>query len=270
MAYRRRRRGGGVVCRPRLGRLRGMTDLPRLHQNSQTLSLSFESSLIQSSMRLDAPHELVLDYTRAMMGFLVLNPAPASILMVGLGGGSMLKYLHQHLPEADITAVEIHQGVIDLREDFHIPPDSERLRIICADGAQFLAQPPRRYDVILVDGFTGAGMPAALCSRAFYQHGRQAMAPEGVLVANVQADTEQERQIAQRLSKVFDDGLALVESDEGGNLIATAGNRDHLARCGLAFPARWDQLAPVHQATLAASSTRLERALLKLRRPPAA
>jgi spermidine synthase len=239
---------------------------PRLHQNSQTLSLSFDSSLIQSSMRLEAPHELVLDYTRAMMGFLLLNPAPVAILMIGLGGGSMLKYLHRHLPEADITTVEIHQGVIDLREDFHIPPDDARLRIVCADGAHFVAEPPRRYDVILVDGFNDAGMPAALCSRAFYQDCRQALNPDGLLVANVQADTQEEKQIAKRLAKVFDEGLALVESDEGGNLIAMAGPREAMAACGQAFAERWDKLAPEHQATLAASSTRLERALRKLRR----
>lgn len=245
-----------------------MSTPPRLHQNRQTLSLSFESSLIQSCMRLDAPDELVLDYTRAMMGFLLLNPAPQAILMIGLGGGSMLKYLHRHLPGADITAVEIHQGVIDLRQDFHIPPDNERMRIVCADGAHFVANAPRLYDVILVDGFTATGMPAALCSRAFYQHCRQALAPQGLLVANVQADTQEERLITKRLAKVFDDGLALVESDEGGNLIALAGQRDWMAQCGQAFDARWDQLAPPHQATLAVSSIRLERALMKTRRAP--
>lgn len=245
-----------------------MTEPPRLHQNSQTLSLSFESSLIQSCMRLDAPDELVLDYTRAMMGFLLLNPVPQAILMIGLGGGSMLKYLHRHLPHADITAVEVHQGVIDLRQDFHIPPDDERMRIVCADGALFLASPPRHYDVILVDGFTGTGMPPSLCSRAFYQHCRQALTPPGLLVANVQADSAEEKLIAKRLAKVFDDGLALVESDEGGNLIALAGPRDAMAQCGLEFDARWDRLAPPHQAMLAVSSIRLERALLKLRPSP--
>jgi spermidine synthase len=245
-----------------------MTDLPRLHQNSQTISLSFESSLIQSCMRLDAPEELVLDYTRTMMGFLLLNPTPQAILMIGLGGGSMVKYLHRHLPGTDITAVEIHQGVIDLRQAFCIPPDDERLRIVCADGALFVTKPPRQYDVILVDGFTGAGMPDALCSRAFYQDCLRALAPQGMLVANVQAGGAEEKLISKRLAKVFDDGLTLVESDEGGNLIATAGNRDWLARCGVEFDARWNALAPAHRRTLAVSSIRLERALLKNKRAP--
>ncbi|MGC4062148.1 MAG: fused MFS/spermidine synthase [Aquabacterium sp.] len=249
-----------------------MTDTPRLHTNSQTVSLSFESSLIQSCMRLDAPDELVLDYTRAMMGFLLFNAAPASILMIGLGGGSMLKYLHKHLPESDLTAVEIDQGVIDMRHDFHIPPDSERLRIVCADGAAFVRKPPKVYDVILVDGFNGQGLPDALCSRGFYQHCRAALAPDGLLVANVQADTQQTREIMQRLGKAFDGALISVESDEGGNEIAIAAAQANvLAQGSMHFDARWHALATTHQATLAVCSTRLQRALLKNARlrPPA-
>lgn len=236
---------------------------PRLHTNSQTVSLSFESSLIQSCMRLDAPHELVLDYTRAMMGFLLFNPAPRQVLMIGLGGGSMLKYLHQHLPETQLTAVEINQAVIDMRQDFHIPPDSERLRVVCADGARFVRQPPHSYDVILVDGFTGQGLPDVLCSRSFYQHCRAALTPEGWLVANVQADTEQTREVMRRLGKAFGGHVIAAESDEGGNEIALAGSSHSLAQGLVEFEARWAALGPVHQATLAVSASRFQRALMK-------
>jgi len=249
-----------------------MEDAPRLHTNSQTLSLSFTSSLIQSSMRLDAPDELLLDYTRAMMGCLLLNPAPRRVLMIGLGGGSMLKYLHRHLPDATFTVVEISQAVIDLRGDFLIPPDSERLRTVCDDGARFIRAfvrelvqpaPPARFDLILVDGFDGAGLPPALSSRRFYEDCRAALSEDGVLVANVQADTARSREIRQRLSRAFDGAVASVESDEGGNEVMTAATRPVLAQCGADFEARWAALAPVHKTTLAATSTRLQRALVK-------
>ncbi|MBI5924107.1 MAG: fused MFS/spermidine synthase [Aquabacterium sp.] len=246
---------------------------PRLHTNSQTVSLSFESSLIQSCMRLDAPDELVLDYTRAMMGFLLFNSAPRSILMIGLGGGSMLKYLHKHLPDTDLTVVEISQDVIDMRHEFLIPPDSERLRIVCDDGARFVRQPPQAYDVILVDGFTGQGLPEALCSRSFYQHCRAALAPNGWLVANVQADTEQTREVMRRLSKAFSGGVISAESDEGGNDIAIAGSLEGLAQGLSQFETNWAALPPIHQEILAVSSSRFQRALLKsvrLSAPPAA
>ena len=89
-----------------------MSEHARLHSNSQTLSLSFESSLIQSCMRLADPDELVLDYTRAMMSFLLLNPNPAHILMIGLGGGSIHKYVHRHLLGTDITTVELRATLV--------------------------------------------------------------------------------------------------------------------------------------------------------------
>ena len=246
-----------------------MSERPHLHRNRQTLSLSLDSSLIQSCMSLSDPDELVLDYTRTMMGCLLLNPAPRTVLMIGLGGGSMLKYLYRHLPDADLTVVEINQGVIDMRHDFHIPNDDARLRILCADGAAFMAKPPHAFDLILVDGFTGAGMPEALCSRSFYQRCRDALSDQGVLVANVQAETTQSRAIGQRLSKVFEGAVIHVESDEGGNDIMTAvANRLLIDDAASQFAQRWKDLAPAHQQTLAVTSTRLERALLKGRRAP--
>ena len=132
-------------------------EAPVTHRNRQTLSMNFGSALVQSCMRLDDPNALLLEYTRAMMGFLLLNPNPASILMVGLGGGSIAKYCHQHLPHSHMTVVEINPEVIALRDEFMLPPDDERLTVVCADGVRFMAQCADQFDVILIDGFTAIG-----------------------------------------------------------------------------------------------------------------
>jgi spermidine synthase len=124
-----------------------------------------------------------------------------------------------------------------------------------------MAHPPQRYDLILVDGFTGAGIAEALCSASFYRHCRQALSANGLLVANVQADTEQTRQILQRMAKVFDGALISVQSDEGGNDIVTAGPRSLFEQCRADFEGHWSRLHATHQTTLAAASTRIERAL---------
>ena len=55
--------------------------------------------------------------------------------MIGLGGGSMPKWCYQQLPETDITVIEISPIVISLREQFYIPTDDERFRVLCGDGA---------------------------------------------------------------------------------------------------------------------------------------
>lgn len=244
-----------------------LDDTPQLHSNRQTLSLSFHGSLIQSCMRIDAPDDLVLDYTRTMMGALLFVPEPVEVLMIGLGGGSMLKYIHRHVPSARLTVVEIHPEVIDLRGSFHIPPDDDRLRIVCDDGAAFVRQPPVRYDLILVDGFDGLGIPDALSAPVFYRQVREALTPRGIMVANVQADTQGTRMIRQRVDKAFEGARLSVESDEGGNEIMLAFRSvDALDDPGWDLARQWSALPAMHRDTLSVCSTRFERALLNRHR----
>ena len=99
--------------------------------------LTFVSDHVQSRMDLRTPDALLLEYTRVMMVFLLHQPAPRSIAMVGLGGGSLAKFCHRHLPLSCITVVEISLDVIALREAFAIPPDSERFSVLHGDAAEF-------------------------------------------------------------------------------------------------------------------------------------
>ena len=67
---------------------------------------------IQSAMRIDAPDELELDYTRTMMAFLLFHPRPRECLMIGLGGGSIPKFLFRRLPGVRTRVVELSPAVI--------------------------------------------------------------------------------------------------------------------------------------------------------------
>lgn len=240
---------------------------PRLHKNSQTRSLSFDSDLLQSSMRLDAPDELLLEYTRAMMGFLLFLPNPVSILMIGLGGGSLPKYCHRHLPHTRVTVVEIEQDVIDLRQEFDLPDDDERLQVICADGGRFVSLAPERYDVILVDGFNAEGQAPELCTPAFYRHCGRALAPQGLLVANLHAKQPALATLLLRLGKAFDATFSITV-EGGDNEVAFAGPPSVFLEGRDQFSSRWQALPAPHQATLGACSTRIERALGKIGRHP--
>lgn len=240
-----------------------MADTPRLHTNRQTVSLSFDSTLIQSTMRLDAPDELVLDYTRALMGWTLLTPSARHALMVGLGGGSMVKWLYRHRPELHQTVVEIHPGVIDHRRDFHVPDDDDRLSVVCADGAAWLKQPPRTYDLIIIDGYDERGMPEALCSRAFFERCRQALSPDGVLAVNINGSAVQVSNVLNRLRRAFDGQVLSFDSDEG-NDIAFAATASTLARARSEWAWRVGALDPATADTLATVLPRLKPALDRL------
>jgi spermidine synthase len=118
-------------------------------------------------MREEAPVDLLLTYTRIMTSFLKFHPLLRSIAMIGLGGGSMAKCCHRHLPHADITIVEINPHVIALRDRFYIPEDDHRFRVLCEDGADYVARAPERTDVLIVDGFNMDGQPPSYAVRYF-------------------------------------------------------------------------------------------------------
>ena len=189
------------------------------------ISLHFGFPTIQSRMLTADPERLVLDYTRTMMGFLLFQPKPHRIAMIGLGGGSLVKYCRRRLPDAEFTAVEISPEVIALRRQFGIPDDDERLRIVCADGADFVrraADAGDGFDALLVDGFDRDGQALQLCSAVFYDACRGALRAGGVLVVNLCADDTGYGAYIARISASFGGKVIVVEAEEGDNKIVFA------------------------------------------------
>ena len=76
---------------------------PFVQEDGHTRSLHFTRGELQSRMDKRQPWSLAVDYTRTMMAFLLLLPEPASIAMIGLGGGSLAKFCYRHLPDCRIT-----------------------------------------------------------------------------------------------------------------------------------------------------------------------
>ncbi|MEC5160431.1 MULTISPECIES: hypothetical protein [unclassified Janthinobacterium] len=208
-------------------RHRAPTEPPQpalVHTRGDRRSLEFKPGMIQSEMRLSRPDELVLRYARAMMCFTLFQPRPRHIIMVGLGGGSLAKFCYRYLPEARITVLELRADVIALREQFLIPPDDARFRIVHADAVDYLAHAPASADVLLIDGFDEGGLPPALGSARFYADCRRALLPGGVLVANIFSYDRHYRAMLGRLRLTFRNRLCWFDGIAGNNRILFAVN----------------------------------------------
>lgn len=195
---------------------------PFVLDDGASLSLHFTQGELQSRMRLDSPCGLEVDYTRTMMGFLLFNPEPAHIGMIGLGGGSIAKFCHRHLPASRMTVLEINPHVIALRSDFQVPPDDERFEVLAADGALFLQTQAPRYDVLLVDGFDHDGQPAGLCSQGFYDDCLAALPEDGVLVVNLHYDHPDYPLLFERIRRSFGGNAVEIVTLEKSNSIVFA------------------------------------------------
>ena len=165
------------------------------------------------------PGFLAFAYTRTMMSFECFKPRPREIALIGLGGGSIAKWCHRHHPKSRVTVVEINAHVIALRSTFGVPKDSPRFRILRADGAKFVAKPPHRFDVLLIDCFTTDRLPAELCSQTFYDRCRDALGESGLMVVNL--CWQKHTRIISRIRKSFGDQV-LLSSDDDGNTVVFA------------------------------------------------
>lgn len=190
---------------------------PMVLETEDVLSLHFDEHAIQSLMLRHAPDQLVLGYTRTMMSFLLLQPTPARISMIGLGGGSLAKYCYRHLPGAKVVVIEIDPSVIALRDAFRIPPDDDRFEVICADGAEYVKGQEAQPDVILVDGYLAYGMPAQLGTADFYSACHTRLADNGVLVANfLQSDPDVPFYL-DAIRTAFGESFSIWRCEDGGN-----------------------------------------------------
>lgn len=202
-----------------LGDLSEMCE-PFVEETWRYKSLHFMPSDVQSRMSKRKPDMLVMGYTRTMMGFLMFNSRPQRIAMLGLGGGSMAKFCYRELPGARIDVVEINPRVIALRDAFLVPPDDDRFRVHLDDGARFIAQATRQFDVLLVDAYARHGLPQHLASQEFYDSCRHALVDGGVMVLNLYCG-HSDAYVA-RIRQSFGEAMFSVHEKDGVNQIVFA------------------------------------------------
>ena len=186
-------------------------------------SLHIGSSMVQSAMRLSAPNHLELVYTQCMMGFTLFHPQPENMLMIGLGGGSLAKFVYHRLPQVQTTVIEINPQIVAIaRDHFFVPADDARLQVMTAEGGEFVASHPRSADILMVDGFDDGRQVPSLCSQDFYDRARGALKRNGVLVVNLLSRDRAVQDYIHRIEDSFAGRVATVMAEPFGNLIVFA------------------------------------------------
>ncbi len=166
-------------------------------------------SFPQAESDLARPQSLVLPYTRGMFLSYLFNPDPANALLVGLGAGSMVRFLDRFDPDLRLDAIDIDPEIVRIAKDYFGTRESDRVRLLTADGYRFIREGDRLYDLIFMDAFlepsdeTGPdGVPLALMEESFYVALRDRLTPVGVVVFNLHPDHRLERRIAD-IAKIF-------------------------------------------------------------------
>ena len=195
---------------------------PFIGENATGRSLYLSLDCVQSRMRLDDPWALDLRYTRKVMSFLLFQPEPRDVLMLGLGGGSLAKFCYRHLPGTRLDTVEISADVIALRDYFCVPSTSPRFAIHRGDAAEYIALTSQSYDIVIADAFDWGGISPSIRTSAFYRRIRSRLSAGGMLVANLAGETAERVDHLRMMAREFSNNVLVVPVEGEGNEIAIA------------------------------------------------
>ena len=234
---------------------------PYLTESDGILSLQFDEWSTQSEMSIDDTDELVIPYTRVIMSFLLLEPSPRHVAMIGLGGGSLAKYCYRYLPGTEITAVEINPAVIALRNEFAIPADDARFRVLLGDGAAWVADSASQPDVLIVDGFDADGLPAQLSSQQFYDDCYSALSDNGIMVVNMWKGYPHYDEYLARIDNSFAGNWVIVDAEDGFNQIVLAVKNTAFPPAASTIRHHANLLCESHPLNFQAQANKLVRAL---------
>lgn len=188
-------------------------------------ALHFGSRSRQSCMALAAPDILVLSYCRAMMSWQLFLDDFDGALLIGLGGGSLAKYLLRHFPRGRIDAIEMRPSVVQVARDYFRLPDDPRLKIHIGDGGEHIRQAARhgwkRYDLLLIDAYDHDAMSTSVDGLAFFDACRELLRPQGIMAINLWgANNPDFERTAAHIGRSFDEKVLYVPVNNRDNIIA--------------------------------------------------
>ena len=112
----------------------------------------------------------------------------ARVLILGLGGGTVVKLIRKLWPEAKITGVDIDHIMVELGKKY-LKLDEKEIEIVVGDAYEFVAKKLKnkkteKYDLILVDLYVGDNFPEKFELQEFLASTRTILAEYGVVVFN--------------------------------------------------------------------------------------
>lgn len=148
--------------------------------------------VIESRVDLERPDDLLIEYTRYMFMSYAFRPNPQKVLIVGLGGGSMVHFLQRRDPKVKVDVVEIDPVVASIADRYFGVRSGGNVDIHVTDGFEYLNSTESKYDVIYMDAFLRpsggtdkTGVPLHLKTLAFYDQLKKRLNPDGVVMFNL-------------------------------------------------------------------------------------
>ena len=155
-------------------------------ETQQMVYLQFDGGLKQSSFKKKHPNDLQKPPYQSMVKVLDHVKNPSNILVLGLGGGIIAKWLHENT-DASIDVVEIIPELKEIAEKYFNLPTDDRMNIIVDDCNEFIFSTNNKYDIVVVDifGAVSVNIPSSIDEANTFHTGiKRVMKEQGMASIN--------------------------------------------------------------------------------------
>ncbi len=108
-------------------------------------------------------------------------PAAQSALVIGLGGGNLAHLLLKK--NLTVEVAEIDRKVVDVAKRF-FNIDPRQVKITIEDGRRYLRQTDKKYDVVVLNAFSGESFPSHMLTQECFGLVKKILNPQGVVLLN--------------------------------------------------------------------------------------
>jgi len=136
-------------------------------------------------------------------GAMVPDVRPERALVLGLGGGTIVRLLHARFGPLPILAVDNDANVLAFaRRELGERSGLESVEADAFAWTDAAAERGERFDLACIDLFRAETMPPEVTRRPFLRSLKRLLAPRGMAIFNVFADRRTESRV-QRIERVF-------------------------------------------------------------------
>jgi spermidine synthase len=197
-----------------------------INQKQDILQLKFDKLATQSEINISEPHQLRMNNLQYLMSMLLFIEPPRHILLLGVGGGSLIHFVRHYLPQTHITGVEYDAELLQIAQDhFMLPPEGPFISYQIADAREYLEHCQDSYDLIIVDLFDAFQSPKWLLENNTINRMKDLLTPRGAIGYNLIINSDKDfKNFYQQLRNRFQCQTVFMETEDYQNILFYALN----------------------------------------------
>jgi spermidine synthase len=197
-----------------------------INKDEDILQLKFDRLSIQSEISISSPQQLRMKNLQYLMGLLLFIRPPKNVLLLGVGGGSLIQFLRYYMPQCHITGVEYDAELLQfVQKNLLLPEAGENIDYQITDARDYIKQCNKSFDLIIVDIFTGDESPDWLLEDEYIDHLKRLLSSRGALGYNLLVNNEKSfDRFYQQLGVTFANQTLMMETEDYENLLVYALN----------------------------------------------